>query len=259
MAESGRSKQDVIADAVVLGGGTVELGAQQFVKGLLDINGRPMLEYAARALGNASLVGKIAVVLPRGRAEGDWTRFVDEVAESSGGLPEGIRAGTEVLRTDRMLLVVSADIPLLTPDALDDFLERCFGQSARVYYPIIERESVRHRFPDVKRTYVRMREGSFTGGNLALVDPRVVKENMSLFETAYDLRKSPLGLARVLGFGFMLRFVLGRLSIAQAERRVSAMLGAECRAVITPYAEIGVDVDKGSDLELVRRVLAEVT
>jgi hypothetical protein len=35
------------------------------------------------------------------------------------------------------------------------------------------------------------------------------------------------------------------------------MLGAPCAGVITPYCEIGMDVDKDSDLQLVGEIIAQ--
>ena len=68
-------------------------------------------------------------------------------------------------------------------------------------------------------------------------------------------RKSPLTLARDVGIGLLIRLIAGRLSLAQAESRVGGILGIQGRAIIFPYAEAGVDVDKPEDLQLAEREL----
>ena len=54
-----------------------------------------------------------------------------------------------------------------------------------------------------------------------------------------------------------MEILLGQLTIAEAERRVSQLVGARGSAVITSYAEIGVDVDKPADLELAEELVCE--
>ena len=53
----------------------------------------------------------------------------------------------------------------------------------------------------------------------------------------------------------LLRFAVRRLSIAQAEARASRVIGANVRAVVSPYAEIGVNVDRVSDIALAENLL----
>ena len=70
-------------------------------------------------------------------------------------------------------------------------------------------------------------------------------------------RKNPLAIARLFGFGLVLRYVIGQLSIAQAEKRFGEVIGIVGKAIICPYAEVGIDVDKPDDLELAQKHLAD--
>jgi hypothetical protein len=45
------------------------------------------------------------------------------------------------------------------------------------------------------------------------------------------------------------------LSLENAEKAVSKMVGVKGTAIVSPYPEIGIDVDKYSDLELARKLL----
>lgn len=68
-------------------------------------------------------------------------------------------------------------------------------------------------------------------------------------------RKSPLKLCNWLGWGFLIKLLCHRLTVADAETRTSALLEMRCKAIITRHACIGMDIDKPSDLELARRTL----
>jgi hypothetical protein len=102
-----------------------------------------------------------------------------------------------------------------------------------------------------------VREGTFTGTNVVLVNGDFVAHHRDIVREFYEHRKSPLRLARMLGAGFILRLLSGRLSLAHIEQRLGQVLGGEARAIISHYPELAFDVDKPSDFEVVRAVLGE--
>ncbi|HBR33284.1 MAG TPA: hypothetical protein DD734_01515, partial [Firmicutes bacterium] len=64
-------------------------------------------------------------------------------------------------------------------------------------------------------------------------------------------------LSRLLGFKFLVKLLTGRLKVAEIEARVEEILGMKGAGVLSLYPEIGVDVDKPSDLALARALLTE--
>lgn len=243
------------ADAVVLAGGSSKDLADAPAKGVVDLNGRPMVEYILDALRECPEIARICVVVPHG-VKGEWQAKADVVVESSGSLTENAIAGISAVKSDKMIALLSSDIPLLTPQALSDFLARCETKNARLFYPIIPESTAKAFFPSMKRTYVKMKQGSFTGGNIVLADPSIVETHLDLIEEAYALRKSPVKLARRLGVKFIIGLLLGNLSIGEAEKRVARLLDSPVSAIETPFAEIGLDVDKISDLQIISAYLA---
>ncbi len=245
-------------DALILAGGSLKgiSGEDKVSKALIEIEGKPMIEYVIDVLKDCPEIGRMVVVIPSNAPLGNWAQRVDRVLFKGGSLTENIEAGMEYLGKDQPILVLSSDIPLITPEAIGDFLNRCLGRESCVYYPIISREEVEKRFPGTQRTYAALKEGTFTGGNIALIDPQVIRDNRELLERLYNLRKSPFQLVRVLGFRFILKFLLRRLTIGELEEKASHLIRTRGCAIITPFPEIGVDVDKDSDLELVRRILS---
>ena len=79
---------------------------------------------------------------------------------------------------------------------------------------------------------------------------------MEVAERIIDNRKNPLKLCCILGWSFVLAFLLGSLSLVKVERRVSEILGIKGAVIQSDYPELGIDVDKPSDLELVRTVFS---
>ncbi|MGL5513835.1 MAG: nucleotidyltransferase family protein, partial [Sporomusa sp.] len=165
---------------------------------------------------------------------------------------ETIDQGMKALGHANRTLVVTADIPLLTPAAIEDFLDQCAGLDADLYYPIIAWTDHERRFPGNKRTYVRLKEGTFTGGNIFLVNPKIVDQCMKVAERIIANRKNPLKLCCLLGWTFVIQFIFGTLRLKQVEERVETILGVKGAVIQSQYAELGLDVDKPSDLDLVR-------
>jgi hypothetical protein len=104
----------------------------------------------------------------------------------------------------------------------------------------------------VGRSYVHLREGDFCGGDLMLLRPTLTVQQREMLRNLVGSRKSALAQARTVGLGLLLKLFLRRLSLADAERRVAQALGVRGRVVPFPYAEIGMDVDKPLQLEIVR-------
>ena len=61
---------------------------------------------------------------------------------------------------------------------------------------------------------------------------------------------------RAFGWRPLLAYLLGRLTLDDAMARASNVIGARVAAVVLPYAEAAIDVDKPADLELVETILA---
>lgn len=224
---------------------------------LIPIGNRIMLDYVVAALFSANSVNRVAIVGPKAHLQNVYTeRRRVILAESGDSVINSLRKGIEALKPDKHILVVTGDIPLLRGDAVDSFVAKCTDKEVDVYYPIVTREINEQKYPQVKRTYIRLKEGIFTGGNIFLVNPFKVESCAAKGSELISLRKSPLALSRQIGFLFILKFLLRQLSLREVETQFSKLLGIKGRTVILDYPEIGIDVDKPSDLELVRKVLA---
>ena len=235
--------------AIVLGGGSADDAvAARFgvaVKALAIIAGQPMAAHVLRALRGAE-VERIVYVGPVTPAlEG----LIDTHVAARGTMLENLQVGLAAIGDAGRVLVATADIPLLTSEAVRDVLNRDSG--AGLVYPVIDMLDSQAMFPTGKRTSAKLKEGRFTGGNLFLLEPRLVNDFLPRLEFVLDNRKNVLRLAGMFGLGTLFKLALGTLQIAELEASVSRILGVPAKALITKYAEIGFDVDKLEDIAVV--------
>jgi len=144
---------------------------------------------------------------------------------------------------------------LITGEAIDDFVDRCGDETIDLYYPIVSRQVVEDRYAGARRTYVHLKEGVFTGGNVFLFNPGILSRCLVKGKQLVEARKNPLRLAGMVGLPFLLKFMTRNLSLREAEEKVSGLLDIKGLAVISRCPEIGLDVDKPEDLELVVKLL----
>lgn len=251
-------------DAILLAGapndGQLKEVSPALSEAMIEIAGRPMIDYVIEALRQSEYIGRIAVVAPPDVGEflaRDSSRQDAEFVAAGDNMLENILRGINYLSDERKVLIVTSDIPLLTTKAVDDFIRRCEAKSqdADLYYPIVAKHINEAAYPGVQRTYVWLREGTFTGGNLALVTPKVLEQGRFVLEQTFALRKKPFQLARLFGFKFIFKLIFRRLSVSEVEEGAFRILGFRGTAVESPYPEIGFDVDKPSDLALVQEIM----
>jgi GTP:adenosylcobinamide-phosphate guanylyltransferase len=246
----------MVVDAVVLAGGDgAVIDPSCRFKGLLPVAGRPMVEWVVEALNAAETVDEVAVVVPSAEGLDAWADRAPKIVVSDSSFVDNIIAGVGAFRSDRPVLLATGDIPALTPEAVDDFVRRSLETGAHVTYPIIREADLATEFPGSKRTFVRIAEGRVTGGNLMLIDPTFVERNRGVGDRIFATRKNPIAMARVIGFRFVVRLVLGRLTVEEVEKKLGQIIGGRGAAVFTNHASIGADVDKPIDVVVAERVL----
>ncbi len=245
--------------AVVLAGGRVpkKLAGLCAYRPLLPIGGRPMLAYVLEALRATPLVRASAVVAP-GAVLDAFPDMPETKVPAGETIVENMRNGAAALGAAEPthLLFLTGDLPLITGHALTGYLTASLASGAALTYPIIPRQACEERFPGAKRTYVRISDGIFTGGNAVVATADLLTDKGALIQRLYDARKEPLKLAGILGWPTVWGMLGGTLTIVELEAVAARIMGAPIKAIITPYPEIGFDVDKPADAAAVERALA---
>ncbi len=247
-------------DAVVLAGapnsGQLKEANSEKWEATIPIHGKPMVNYVIEGLQNSSRVANIIVVGPLEIQDivGPHVTWV----EAGDSLTENIFRAMNVLEKENQVLFVTSDIPFIHGEAIDDFVDRCAELKGDIFYPLISKEANEQIYPETVRTYFTLKEGAFTGGNILLANPQAVINSRWVMDEIIVRRKKPWKIIRMLGLFFIFKFIAKQLTLRELEARASQILGHSGVFIITPYPELGIDVDKPSDLELAEKTIAAV-
>lgn len=241
--------------AVVLASGGVDALARAAgvaTKALVPFGQRSLLGWVLDALAASHRVDRVFVVEPEST---DFDRPTPEHARVSairGGtrLADSLALGLGAAATTapHRVLVITADLPWVTGPIVDGYIER--APQAELVYPVVRRERMEDRFPMQRRTYARLADGRFTGGNAVLLSPSIVPRLLPFVDRAYRGRKNPLALARLVGWDVAARMLAGRLTIADAEARVRHLLGGDARVMQDADPALAADIDRPDHLAL---------
>ncbi len=238
-------------DAVVLAGGRFDPAFPQGVpnKAFLPICGRPMVEFVLRALRKATTIHRIVLVGPDSVSPA-VAAHADVVVPQRETLLDNVAAGLSAASGERVV-AVAADIPLLTASAVDAFVDAAQVLDAEFVYGVVRREDLLRDIPGIRKTFVHLREGAFTGGSLILLDPGGFESARTAVDRAVRARKRPWELARLFGTRTLIGLATGRLRIPELERRAMEITGVRARALVCGTPEIAIDVDTPEMLDLV--------
>jgi len=231
-------------------------------RALLEVVGVPMLIRVVRALRASSCVDRIAVSIDDPSA----LETVSELSEleASGevvrhpSLSSPSRSVHDALNAHLLgdrVLVTTADHALLTPKIIDHFAACAEQSDADLAVGVVAESVIRTSYPSTTRTYLRFRDGGYSGANLFAFRTERARRAAEFWKSAEDFRKHPLRLARAFGPKALLLFALRRLSFEAALDRASDSIGCRIRSVLLPFAEAAIDVDRPSDLALVTQTL----
>ncbi|HHO69374.1 MAG TPA: hypothetical protein ENK12_10110 [Gammaproteobacteria bacterium] len=233
-------------------------------KALIEIDGTPMVLRVLKALDEARSVGRRLLSGPRREqlqtepallalidaCAIDWCEPQPTPSTSAWQAMQAIDPGTPVL-------VTTADHPLLNADIVDRFCTDSLAQPVDVTVGLAPYPLVQQAFPRMKKTVLHFSDGDYCGCNLfAFLTPEG-RRVADYWRQVENERKNPLRLVRLIGWGAVVRYLLGRLSLQQAMQGLSKRMGLRLGAVTLPYAEAAVDVDSVADRVLVQEKLSE--
>jgi GTP:adenosylcobinamide-phosphate guanylyltransferase len=228
-------------------------------KALLDVAGKPMAQWVLDALDGAETIEQVVVIGLEANS-GVHSAKIAAFTPSEGSILQNIRCGVrkvlEINPAADHVAVVSADIPAILPEHVDWVVRTAMQTDEDVYYNVITRQVMEARFPGSKRSYTRLKDVEVCGGDLNVVRAMTVTGNDELWERIIAARKNVFKQAALIGYDTLLLLLLRRISLEGAIERVTRRVKLTGRALLCPYAEIGMDVDKPHQLELLRADLA---
>ncbi|WP_309644360.1 nucleotidyltransferase family protein [Phenylobacterium sp.] len=217
-------------------------------KALIELGGQTLLARVVAALKAAGATHiAISTSHPDVIAAAEGLQVIPAAASPSQSVEQAAKAFP--------LLVTTSDHALLRPEWITDFLA-AIPRDAQIAALLAPKAVVRAAVPDTQRTYLKFRDGRYSGCNLFYLRDPAALAAIALWRRVEAHRKQPWKIAALLGPRMLIGYALGRLTLDQAVAALGARAGVKAAAVRTPHGLAAVDVDKPSDLDLVRRLTA---
>lgn len=261
MVASGESYAALVLAGSRPGGDPLAKATGVTHKALVPIEGKPMLLWVLEALRAATAVDRIAICGLDTADMAAHSALRSYTAECKVELvPSRDTPSRSVLHSMRELrqlplLVTTADHPLLTSEMIDYFCRQALGTGGDVAVGLTTGDRVRAAYPEAQRTFLRFRDGAYCGCNLFAFLTAPAERAAEYWTRIEEHRKQPWRMIRELGPTVLLRFLLHRLSLADTVDLVSQRMGVDARAVLLPWAEAGLDVDKIRHLEMATEIM----
>lgn len=251
-------KVDVILPAGGRIGGAFAEAAGVEIKALIRVGGKSVLQHTIDILRASGRVGRIVVIGSKPEL-GDETDGADAVIAEGATGPENVYKGLGWLGEQpapaARALVLTTDLPYLTPETITGLLDRC-PDNGDICVPGVTRAELEAAFPGAPTIWTQLAGEEWTMGCGFVVSPAALLAARPRVEQVFDARKSQLKMVALLGIGFVIRFALRRLTVDEIVDRCSKLLG--CRAVVVRGAPPGLamDLDEPADYEFACRRMA---
>jgi CTP:molybdopterin cytidylyltransferase MocA len=216
-----------------------------------------MLQWVVNAVEAASRVDHVFVVWPGPEGSirlGSQSTFIPDQGGMIANIQAGLQAVQQMSPAAKHALLSSGDIPGITPDMVDWRVQTVEAADVDLDYAVVERAVMDRVFPGSRRSFTPLKGSEVCGGDLNGLRASVAG-NEALWNELYATRKNAFKQASLLGFDLFLLAAFRRLTLEDAARLGSRRLGLKAHVTLCPYAEIGMDVDKPHQLEMVRQHL----
>jgi hypothetical protein len=225
----------------------------------IRVGGQLVVERIAEACRQSKYIGKegriILVADPTKEFVG-----MDAVVPAGRTIGESLRNGSNELQTDGHAVVICGDAPRITGPALDQFIEQCQLSNANLYIGYVPKELSLQQYPDLPHTWAKFWNGKsydyYCSASLVVVDPMDIDDIASQVDTAYELRKDDLGLARWIGLIDLVIYRVGRYTIKLLQRRISQIFRLRCMGIRVKDASLAFNIDDKETFELAQKYAA---
>lgn len=229
-------------------------------KAMLEIAQKPMVQWVLDALCASSSVTNIILIgltEKSGLKTSRPTYYLPNEGRMLANIVAGIQKSVELDSKTEYVLIVSSDIPAISAEMVDWLVGEMDKTPADVYYGVIPREAMEKRFPDSRRTWTHLKDMDVCGADINAVHVSMASEHLDTWEELIGRRKSPLKQAATIGLDTLLLMLLRQLTLNDLVSRVASRIGIRGKAIVWPWAEAGMDVDKPHQLEIMRADLGK--
>lgn len=251
-------------NAIVTAGGIPQPGDKLYAysngdsKALIDVAGKPMVQWILDALGEAKNVDQVIVIglsAKSGLACKKPLHFVSNQGRMLSNIVVGVQKSLELNPKGEYVMLVSSDIPTLKGDMVDWLVKTSMQTKDDLYYGVCPREVMEARFPASNRTFTKLKDMEVCGSDINVIHVSMTTEHLDTWEQLIGNRKSPLRQAGVIGIDTLIQLAFKQFTLQGLVERASQRIGIKGRAIIWDKAEPCMDVDKPHQLEMMREEL----
>ncbi len=248
-------------DAILPAGGRVpddfaaEAGTS--VKALIELGGQSVLERTLVALAQTGRVRRSVVIGGEEVHAHPASRLAGEILPEGASGPDNIYRGLESLLAQPeppdKVLIVTTDLPFLSAELINDFLAKA-PLEKDICLPLIRQSAFLERFPGAGATFVKLRDENWTAGCVYTLDTQALMRCRPHIERVFENRKSKLGMAKLLGPAFVLKFVCNRLTLGDVQRKIQQI--TRCDGVPVPESppELAYDIDSLDEYRYAQKI-----
>ena len=227
-------------------------------KALLRIDNKTLLEYVISAMQEAQSIREILIVGIDQRHDLEFRDAVHWISDQGSLSANGMAAVDWIEKNwpnSGHILFSTSDIPAINGSVVDRFVTSCKPFNRSLYYCFVTRESLEARYPGSSRTYVRLGNLRVAGGDMIVARPELARERRDLMDALISGRKHLWKIAQIVGLGTLMKLFLNRLDLSMVEQTASRVIGQPVKVLVSPDAELAMDVDKVHQFEMLRDTL----
>jgi molybdopterin-guanine dinucleotide biosynthesis protein A len=252
-------------DAIVTAGGIPQPGDPLYTfshgdsKALIDVAGKPMVQWILDALGDAKKVDNVIVMglTPKsGLTCKKPIYYVSNQGRMLANIVTGVNKSLELNKKNQYVLLVSSDIPAIKGEMVDWLVDTAMQTKDDLYYGVCPREVMEARYPESRRTYTKLKDMEVCGADMNIIHVSMATEHLDTWEQLIGNRKSPLRQAAVIGWDTLFQLFTRQVTLQELADKASQRIGIKGRVLVWSQAEPCMDVDKPHQLEIMRGDLA---
>ena len=178
-------------DAIVTAGGIPQPGDPLYEfsngssKALIDVAGKPMVQWVLDALGNSTKVDNVIVIGVSPKSGLTCTKplhYISNQGRMLANIVAGVNKCIELNKKSEYVLIVSSDIPAIKGEMVDWLVETAMETKDDLYYGVCPQEVMETRYPESHRTYTKLKDAQVCGADMNVIHVSMATTHLDTWE-----------------------------------------------------------------------------
>ena len=149
-------------------------------------------------------------------------------------------------------LLVTCDLALLNAEIIDEYCKYVIDTKADFVATAIDYQRIHSIMPQLKKTQYRFDGKRVCFANVFSVLTPAGLKAIEYWQDIESSRKNPIQLIRKIDWLSIVNYKIGRLSLDQVAKKLTAKIGANLRMETMPMPELAIDVDSAHDYQVMK-------